>query len=331
VVYVGSVSPGTIAGGALHAVDANTGIERWRLFTNPGDGVFSSPAVANGIVVVGSYDGVLVAADSTSGAELWRFNAEATFYASAAIVEEIVYASDFDGHLYAIELATGRERWRSTEGRGFDRILSAPALADGRVFGHSASKFAWEPASLVAWEAASGLELWRFTPRDEVPLAGAPVVFGDRVFLPTIGSIVYAVSVATGVEEGRFDLGVETYTNLAVVDGTIYVGSIDGALIACDAEDGELIWSQPLSPGINMAWAPVVADGLVYIGDAEGVVFGVDAATGEMRLRVALRCLRSSAAIIDGNLYIGSNNGYLRSVTGSEQAEVTPVASPLPG
>ena len=38
-VYIGSLAPGTREGGALHAVDAQTGIETWRLATAPGDGI----------------------------------------------------------------------------------------------------------------------------------------------------------------------------------------------------------------------------------------------------------------------------------------------------
>ena len=119
-VYIGSVSPGTVAGGALHAVDAS-GVERWRLPTVPGDGVFSSAAVVDGVAVVGSYDGIVIAAAADSGEELWRFGAETSFYGSPAVVDGTVYLGDTGGHLYALGAADGEERWRFVSGDGFER------------------------------------------------------------------------------------------------------------------------------------------------------------------------------------------------------------------
>ena len=50
VLYVGSAAPSTLAGGALHAVEASSGRELWRLSTGGGDAIFSSPAVFDGLV-----------------------------------------------------------------------------------------------------------------------------------------------------------------------------------------------------------------------------------------------------------------------------------------
>jgi eukaryotic-like serine/threonine-protein kinase len=53
VVYVGS------GDNSLYAVDARTGNKLWSFAT--GAAIISSPAVANGVVYVGSYDGKLYA------------------------------------------------------------------------------------------------------------------------------------------------------------------------------------------------------------------------------------------------------------------------------
>ena len=123
VVYIGSLGPGTIEGGFLHAVDAASGIEVWRLGTAPGDGIFTTPTVSDRVVIAGTYDGIVVAADPVTGTERWRFQAEAPFYASPALVDGIAYLADTGGHLYALDAESGAERWRVVVGSGFDHAF----------------------------------------------------------------------------------------------------------------------------------------------------------------------------------------------------------------
>jgi outer membrane protein assembly factor BamB len=99
----------------LYALDATTGEERWRFQT--GDTVWSSPAVANGVVYVGSFDGNLYALDAATGQERWRLRIveDATpgedsrdsesrewIFPSPAVVDGVVYIGSGDGYLYAI-------------------------------------------------------------------------------------------------------------------------------------------------------------------------------------------------------------------------------------
>lgn len=57
--------------GVLRALSARTGALLWSLTT--GGPVFSSPAVANELVYVGSEDFNVYALNATTGAELWSF------------------------------------------------------------------------------------------------------------------------------------------------------------------------------------------------------------------------------------------------------------------
>lgn len=81
----------------------------------------------------------------------------------------------------------------------------------------------------------------------------------------------------------------EIRSSPTVVDGTVYVGSLDGALYAVDAESGTEQW---VADGVNPhpGSSPTVADGTVYVGCGHDSVvadskynalYAVDAATGE--------------------------------------------------
>ena len=65
-IYVGSDD------GNLYALNAATGDKLWS-FSTPGD-VYSSPALANGVVYVGSEGGNVYALNATTGAKLWSYD-----------------------------------------------------------------------------------------------------------------------------------------------------------------------------------------------------------------------------------------------------------------
>jgi len=73
----------------------------WKFRTE--DLVDSSPAVADGVVYVGSFDNHLYAVDIATGQERWRFKTEALVGSSPAVADGVVYFGSGDGHLYAVE------------------------------------------------------------------------------------------------------------------------------------------------------------------------------------------------------------------------------------
>jgi outer membrane protein assembly factor BamB len=105
VVYVsiddGPNSSVSHADSQLYAVDAKTGQEKWRFKT--GDKIRSSPAVADGVVYVGSNDSHLYAVDAKSGREKWKFKTGGKVLSSPAVADGVVYVGSEDGYLYAIQ------------------------------------------------------------------------------------------------------------------------------------------------------------------------------------------------------------------------------------
>ena len=70
--------------------------------------VSSSPAVADGVVYVGSQDGNVYALDAATGAQAWSFptGAPVTF-SSPAVADGVVYVGSNDGKVYSFTLAGG--------------------------------------------------------------------------------------------------------------------------------------------------------------------------------------------------------------------------------
>jgi outer membrane protein assembly factor BamB len=100
----------------------------------------------------------------------------------------------------------------------------------------------------------------------------------------------------------------------AVVGGTLYIGSADGALYAIDALTGAQRWA--FATGAAIPSSPAVMGGMVYVtvGDtaADASVMTVDAATGQEQWRQKIAGPGVGAPLaVDGGLYIGTNAGIL--------------------
>jgi outer membrane protein assembly factor BamB len=95
----------------VNAINASTGELKWD-FTTEGD-PWSSPAVANGVVYIGSTGAGLYALDAASGSELWTVETGAplktvdnrfssSVVSSPLIVDGVVFFGSLDGKLYAV-------------------------------------------------------------------------------------------------------------------------------------------------------------------------------------------------------------------------------------
>ena len=162
----------------------------WKFKT--GNEIASSPAVAGGVVYVGSREGWLYAVDAKTGQEKWSFNTGSEVFSSPAVADGIVYVgmSEFGpSPLYALDVKTGQEKW-SFQTNGL--VNSSPAVADGVVYVGS------NDGRLYALDATTGEEKWRF--KTGGPVASSPAIAGGVVYfsspvsythltLPTIYSV----------------------------------------------------------------------------------------------------------------------------------------------
>ena len=129
-----------------------------------------------------------------------------------------------------------------------------------------------------------------------------PIVVDGVMYVTTAWSKVMAVNAKTGEIIWKFDPEVPgqwavnaccdvVNRGVAVWKGKVYVGALDGRLIALDAATGKQVWStQTTDPDkpYTITGAPRVAKGLVFIGnggaemDVRGYVSAYDAETGEL-------------------------------------------------
>ncbi len=74
--------------------------------------------------------------------------------------------------------------------------------------------------------------------------------------------------------------------------------------------------------GISVISSPAVVDGVVYVGSDDGNLYAIEAATGSERWRFTTGDqVNSSPAVVDGVVYVGSDDGNLYAVEAATGSE----------
>ena len=327
IIYVGSdaVSGGT---GTLHAIDAVTGMEKWRFKTKSNmrsapaaSYAFSSPALSNGFVYVGSDDGNLYAIDAMTGTERWRFETGDIVLSSPAVSDGFVYVGSRVNKVYSIDAVTGMEKWRFATG---SNVLSSLAVSNGVVYVGS------DDGNLYAIDAVTGKEKWRFATGGSV--YSSPAVSNGVVYVGSRDNNLYAIEVVTGKEKWRFKTGSNVESSPAVSNGVVYIGSWDKNVYAIDVVTGKEKWR--FKTGDIILSSPAVSNGVVYVGSRDNKVYSIDVVTGKEKWRFETGSYVDSSPIVsNGVVYFGSADGNLYAIGGaltSQETTQTPNSGIVP-
>ena len=139
-----------------------------------GGPVDSSPAVAQGVVVVGTAGGALCARDAATGAEKWTWTIGKPIVSSPCIDEGRVFFGCVDGYVYALGLETGEQLWKARTGRS---VVAPPLTVGDRVICGSTD------GRLYAFSKLDGNLVWETEAGGEIHAGAAAnaavVVYGD--------------------------------------------------------------------------------------------------------------------------------------------------------
>jgi quinohemoprotein ethanol dehydrogenase len=184
--------------------------------------------------------------------------------------------------------------------------LSALPNADWPTVGGSLRNERYSPLNQIDTSNVSQLKgVWR-THLDgsgvgaKYSAESQPVVYKGVMYVTTGEDDAFAVSVATGKILWSYKSGISQKITtvccgwlnrgVAIGDGRVYLGQLDGKVLALDQMTGKPLWTKQLvhwQLGQTITAAPIYVDGTIYIG-VVGAEFGtrsfleaMDAATGK--------------------------------------------------
>jgi outer membrane protein assembly factor BamB len=251
-------------------------------------GMYGTPAVENGRVYVGAYDGNVLYVTTNGEVSGTKFETGGPIIGSVVIDGDTLFVGSSDGKVYALTLDLKlKDGWPfKTEGK----IWSTPVVDHGVVYIASADH------NLYAIDAESGSEIWRF--ETEAAIMSTPLVADGIVYIGGCDRKFYAIQAATEEERlaaasgaspiaREFDSVFEGarnwfWTQALAYEGEIWVGSLDHRVYVLKAETLEYVTDISTE---GMVYAPPVVmpvEGLVVVGSQDGNIYAINAATKDV-------------------------------------------------
>jgi outer membrane protein assembly factor BamB len=286
----------------LSALDANSGVERWRsTYPAPytpgqpaaahGAGPKATPLFHNGRLFTLGISGIVTAFDAATGTRTWQTAApaEPPYYGAAsspigdgAIV--MVNPGDY-GPLTAFDTATGAVKWTAGKG-GF---FASPIVA---TLGGVRQVVAVTQGAVIGVSPTTGAVLWEF------PWGGGnggptPVLAGDAVIVSGSDRGTVAIRPARRGETWTTQVVWETkdvsmYLSTPVVnDDTLFGFSSrnSGQFFALDTRTGKTLWLGPPREAMNVAVAKSGPLLFLLKNDAQLIVAAISRTGFESRQR----------------------------------------------
>lgn len=175
----------------VYALNLANGKQVWAyaVAANNNTRLISTPIVAGPDVVVGTWDGRLIALNAASGSLSWTYNVNAALTrgvapdgiaGSPAASNGVVYIGTYDGDMLAVAVQTGRLLWA--------RIVDAPILGVPVLAG--ATLYVSGGQTLFALAAKNGMPRWHFALGD----VRSDLALGqNRLYAATVQGYIYAL------------------------------------------------------------------------------------------------------------------------------------------
>jgi outer membrane protein assembly factor BamB len=274
---------------------------------------YGAPVVANGMIYVAYFSGVVYAIDAASGQQAWNYDLKSHIAGGLAVAGGTVLVGSSNGNISALDAGNGTLKW---EFSSKDEIWGAPAVADGVVY------FGSLDHSLYALNATDGKEKWEF--RTEGGIGSTPLVVGGVVYVGSFDHKFYAIDGETGAQKWVFEGSRDWFWCAATYDdGTIYAASLDNNVYALEAGNGTVAWPQPFKASNRVKSSPIIVSGLLVVASENGNVYGLDPKTGKKEWEfdgIKAKVL-SPLYSAEGIVYINSQDNKLHALNGENGFE----------
>jgi outer membrane protein assembly factor BamB len=297
--FIGNVDNPRVAVG--QSVPSDISYPKWEYQT--GGDVYSSPAVVDGKVYVGSTDMDWYCLDAYTGDLIWNFTVGHYVRSSAAVSGGKVFTGADDGYFYALNADTGEQVWKTSAGGFYPHLLAAPeaeARSSPIVIGSRIYCGALD-GKLYCLTTSGDVD-WTYS--TEGPIMGSPGYADGVIYIASTDGYLYAIDTSGNlVWQSSFTLnnevGVPDYSQHyaiatpSIADGILVIGGgvqygnaapgVDyeamnqstpsGAfgggirMFAFDAETGESIWNISRAGNTEPSYVPCIIDGQIYAGE----------------------------------------------------------------
>jgi outer membrane protein assembly factor BamB len=169
-------------------------------------------------------------AGPTNLALKWKYKTGGTIISSPSIADGIVYVGSIDKKIYANDAEDGSLIWSFETGY---KVYSSPAVVNGKVYTGA------DDGTVYCLDAKDGDVIWANNEPGDIDwinhgalqsftIRSSPTVIDGKVYVGSLDKILYVIDANTGITLWTFDTGGYIYSSPAVADGAVYVASSNG-------------------------------------------------------------------------------------------------------
>jgi outer membrane protein assembly factor BamB len=274
--------------GRLVRLDLATGREIWRV--DAGQAISAGVGAGEGLVLVGTPKGELLAFKAADGAPAWTASLSGELLTPPEVAQGAVAVRSNDGRITLLDAATGKVRWQ------YSRVLPTLTLREQShlLFGPTALYAGHAGGKLTALALNNGAPQWEVNvalPRGTTELeriadVAGPLAMDERrvcaaAFQGRVGCFDRASGNAAWVRD---------FSSLGGVDMDerfIFAADEHDTLAAFDKGKGTNPWKQDKLRDRKLSSPVAVADRFVAVGDYQGQVHLINAEDGAFAARAA--------------------------------------------
>jgi quinohemoprotein ethanol dehydrogenase len=164
-----------------------------------------------------------------------------------------------------------------------------PGATEWLLHGRNEGETRFSPLARINPQTVKDLGLaWSFATETTRGLEATPIVSGGILYTSGSWSVVFAIDARTGKQLWKYDPEVPKSTaqkaccdvvnrGVALYQGRVFVGTLDGRLAALDAESGKVLWQTVTvdqTQNYTITGAPRIVKGKIVIGNG-GSEYGV--------------------------------------------------------
>jgi outer membrane protein assembly factor BamB len=274
------------------------------------------PGLGNIAVILGSNNAEIFALSIENGATLWKTSVSSEVLAVPVVANGIVILRTTDGSVLALNEKTGQKIWSyehnvpplSVRGTGAPLVID-----DTLIEGYDNGKLMalqLEDGKYV-WESSVTIPKGRSEVERLVDIDVDPIEAKGVIYTASYNGGAAAVSILDGDVLWRNE-AVSSHTGLSQDEQYLYISNSDGHVLQLDKRTGSPLWEQKDLHGRKLT-SPAVYQGNIVVGDIEGYVHWLSVTDGRQlgRVQAASDTIDAKPVIVGDTVYIYAKDGTL--------------------